>query len=725
MKNKFNYFTEKNPIENSKSGILQVNLSQFMSQKFTRMIFLCIVLFSVIMVGSSDAKAKAPEYPNKFFPSYLAKNSAENASNPLVSPKAEGEENEDEEQVIAFITTVIGLLLIASLVGIVTNRLRLPYTVGLVLIGLALSLRGQENIEIPPGIFLGLLVPPLIFEAAFHIKIKDLVKDLAPILALAIPGVLITTLLVGAVVTWGTGFPIATSLVFGALVAATDPVAVVALFRSLGVPKRLQVLLEGESLFNDGTAIVVFNLMVVISVTQEFQLIQSILEFIVVAGGGLAVGFLLAVILSQAIRFIDDPLIVTTLTTVLAFGSYITAEQFHVSGVLAVVAAGLVSGNIGPKGMSPSTRILVYNFWDFAAFLANSVVFLLIGLQINLLVLLADWQVILWAILAVLVARAVSVYGLSWVGKGISMKYKNVIYWGGLRGAISLALAISLPATLGPAREEIQAMAFGVVLFTLLVQGLSMKPLINKLKLVQRNDAQEEYERRHARSVMAKASYQRLDDMYQSGLISTHIWKLMSKPLKQHAKVLAEAVTEALQADPAVENEIYDTAIREMLASQRNALNMLLRDGIIAEETYAQLVVEVDTAMADPQTNQIEIVLNRQKNPITGLMSIVIQDSDVENITAVLNRLGTPVTRLSSSGGFLGRKNTTLLIGIPENKEPVILQAIRKTSKQRVEFLPASTDKSSKDPSDLDDNLSVTVMGATAFTFDVERYEEV
>jgi len=620
---------------------------------------------------------------------------------------------------------VIGLLLIASLVGVVTNRLRLPYTVGLVLIGLALSLRGQENFEIPPEIFLGLLIPPLIFEAAFHINFKDLLKDLAPILALAIPGVLITTFLVGAVVTWGTGFPIATSLVFGALVAATDPVAVVALFRSLGVPKRLQVLLEGESLFNDGTAIVIFNLMVVIAVTQEFHLISSIIDFIVVAGGGLVVGFLLGIILSQAIRFIDDPLIVTTLSTVLAFGSYIVAEQFHVSGVLAVVAAGLVSGNIGPRGMSPSTRITVFNFWEFAAFMANSVVFLLIGLQINLLVLLANWQVILWAILAVLVARAVSVYGLSWIGKGIPMKLKNIIYWGGLRGAISLALAISLPVTLGTAREEIQTMAFGVVLFTLLVQGLSMKPLINKMNLIQRNEAQEEYERRHARSVMAKASYEHLEDMYQSGLISAHIWEMMSEPLKQHAKALAGAVTEALHADPAVEDEVFDTVNREMLASQRNALNMLLRDGIITEETYSHLVIEVDTALADPQSNPIEIILNRQKNPVTGLMSIIIQESDVENITAVLNRLGVPVTVLSSSGGFLRRKNTTFFIGVPENKESVILQAIKNSSQKRVEFLSAPLTNSKVDKLIEDENLSVTVMGATAFTFDVERYEEL
>jgi CPA1 family monovalent cation:H+ antiporter len=408
----------------------------------------------------------------------------------------------------------------------------------------------------------------------------------------------------------------------------------------------------------------------------------------------------------------------------LAFGSYIVAEQFHVSGVLAVVAAGLVSGNIGPRGMSPSTRILVFNFWDYGAFLANSVVFLLIGLQINLPVLLADWQVILWAILAVLVARAVGVYGLSWVGKGISVKMKNVIYWGGLRGAISLALAISLPAALGPAREEIQTMAFGVVLFTLLVQGLTMKPLINKMNLVQKNEVQEEYERRHARSVMAKASYERLEEMYQSGLISAHVWELMSTPVRQRAEVLAGAVTEVVNEDPSVEDEIFDTAFREMLSSQRGVLNTLLRDGIISEETYAQLVVEVDTAIAEPQTNQFEIALNRPRDPITGLMSIILQESDVENVTAVLNRLGLVVTRLTSSGGFLGRRNTTLLIGVPENKEGAIIKAVKNASKHRVEFLPASTAEAGIDGEKPKENVSVTLVGATTFTFDVEHYEE-
>jgi monovalent cation:H+ antiporter, CPA1 family len=682
-----------------------------------------LIIGALLVTASIFITSKAFAFSHGEYSSLLNAGESEfelGENTPGYKPRLAEENEGEEEQIMVVITAVIGLLLVASLVGIVANRLRLPYTVGLVLIGLALSLsmQGQEMIEIPPEIFLGLLVPPLIFEAAFHIRARDLFDDLIPILALAIPGVLITTFLVGGVVAWGTGFSLATALVFGSLVAATDPVAVVALFRTLGVPKRLQVLLEGESLFNDGTAIVVFNLMVVIAVSGVFDPLSSIIDFLVVAGGGLAVGFILAVLISQAIRFIDDDMIETTLTTVLAFGAYIIAEQFHVSGVLAVVVAGLVSGNIGPKAMSPSSRMMVFNFWEYAAFMANSVVFLLIGLQINLRLLVADWQVIAWAILAVLVARAVGVYGLSWIGKGVPTRYKHVLYWGGLRGAISLALALSLPATLGPDRAEIQAMAFGVVLFTLLVQGLTMKPLINKIGLIDHNELKEEYERRQARSVMAKTSYERLQEMHQEGLLPTHLYSMMSKPIKQHAEALAKAVSDALHADPEIEAEIVIAAMRELVLTQRSSLSELVRDGIISEEVFTQLSGEVDTALANPSSNIVELMLHGHGHIIRGLMTVMVQESDEENVLSVLNRMGIPVTRLSSVGGFLARKNSTLLVGVPDGQELDITQAISKASRQRVEFLPSIIE-------DNDVDTSVTIGGATIFTFEVERFEEI
>ncbi|MBW6473119.1 MAG: cation:proton antiporter, partial [Anaerolineaceae bacterium] len=200
------------------------------------------------------------------------------------------------------------------------------------------------------------MCPPLVFEAAFHLNLTELRRNLTSILIMAVPGVLLTTLIVGGIVSFGTGLALPIALVFGSLVAATDPVAVVSLFRLLGVPKRLSVLVEGESLLNDGTALVLFNLMLAIVITGEFNLLSGVLEFIKVLVGGIMLGLLLGWITSRLISRIDDYLIEITLTTVLAYGSYLLAEQMHFSGVLAVVAAGLITGSLGPQGMSPTTR---------------------------------------------------------------------------------------------------------------------------------------------------------------------------------------------------------------------------------------------------------------------------------------------------------------------------------------------------------------------------------
>ena len=207
--------------------------------------------------------------------------------------------------------------------------------------------------------------------------------------------------------------------------------------------------------------------------------------------------------ISRLIARIDDYLIEITLTTVLAYGSYLLAEQLHFSGVLAVVAAGLITGSLGPQGMSPTTRIVLYNFWEYVTFLVNSLVFLMIGLQVDVQALLSNWQPILWAIGAVLLARVIVVYGLSWISgrlvEPISLRWRHVLAWGGLRGALSLALALSLPLAFGPERDLLRTMAFGVALFTLLVQATSMSVLVRRLGIVTINPVQVDYEQRHAR----------------------------------------------------------------------------------------------------------------------------------------------------------------------------------------------------------------------------------
>ncbi len=632
---------------------------------------------------------------------------------------------EDEESFILIEEIVFILLFIASLVGIAARQFRVPYTLGLVVIGLLITLLPQVDITIQPTLIFALLIPPIVFEGAFHLNINNLRRDIVPILTFAIPGVILTMAIVGALVSWGTGIPIIYTLVFGAIVAAIDPVAVIALFRNLGAPKRLQVMLEGESLLNDGTSIVLYGLVISIALTgSEFNLFTSIVDFVRIAGGGIIIGVVLGALVSQIIDRIDDYLIETTLTTILAYGSFLIAEEvFHVSGVLAVVGAGLIAGNIGPAGMSPTTRIVLFNFWEYAAFLANSFIFLLIGLQIELSSLFASWQVIAIAIIAVLIARAVTIYGLAWVGRDIPLRWQHVLNWGGLRGAISLALALSLPLVLGDARNQLQVMTFGVVIFTLLVQGLTIGPLVRRLGISERSAVKEEYERRHARAMATQSAFEHLEHMRQNGLISAHTWQTISPLLEQYNQVLVEATKQVLTNHPELEAEEMEAARRESLQAQRSTLSTLLKDGIISDETYIQLVSEVDAALTSEVLNWPELI--RQQSgvhlPINRLLSAVIQEQDLENALSALSKLGFSVTHFPSTGGFLGRRNITLLIGLVKGQEKNAVDALSGSCKKRVEYVSSPLEAG---PTPFPNPIPVNVGGATIFVFEIERYEE-
>lgn len=505
------------------------------------------------------------------------------------------------QQFLSTETLIIELLLVASIVAIGVRRLQVPYTVALVIVGLLLTTQSPLNIQLTPELILALFVPPLVFEAAFHLNLQELRRDLTPILILAVPGVVITMLLVGSIVAWGTGLALSTAMIFGALIAATDPVAVVSIFRSLGIPKRLATLVESESLLNDGTALVLFNLMLTITATSTFNLMTSVLDFVRIAAGGLIVGIILGWIISRLIARIDDYLIETTLTTVLAFGSYLIAEQFHFSGVLAVVAAGLINGNLGPQGMSPTTRIVLFNFWEYMAFLANSLVFLLIGLEVDIPALLNQWQPIAWAIGGVILSRVIVVYGLNLVSgrlsEPVSLRWQHVLTWGGMRGALSLALALSLPVSMGPERTLLHAMAFGVVLFTLLVQATTMRFLIRHLRITIRRPEQVEYETRHARLTALRSAEGHLEHRYREGLLSAHAWEIIRPKLQEQSALLSEAVRELLRSAPALEAEEMNTARREILRAQRSAFMGLRQDGVISEEVFEHLATEVDTTL--------------------------------------------------------------------------------------------------------------------------------
>lgn len=487
--------------------------------------------------------------------------------------------------------------------AIAVRRLRIPYTVALVIAGLVITIQSTIKFELTPELILSLFVPPLVFEAAFHLDLRELRRSLPVILLLAVPGVILSTLIIGGLLSYSVRLSLPIALVFGSLIAATDPVAVVALFRALGVPKRLATLIEGESLFNDGTAIVVFNIMLAIALTGKYDFVNSVAEFFKVAIGGISVGLILGWLIAQLISRVDNYLIETTLTTILAFGSYLVAERFGFSGVLAVVVAGLVNGNISPQGMSPTSRIVIFNFWEYVAFLTNSFVFLLIGLQVNINGLVASWQPILWAILAVFVARIIVVYGLSWlvrlVAEPVPIAWQHILNWGDLRGAVSLALVLSLPATMGADRDLLRVMAFGVVLFTLLVQSTTMKPLISWLKIITRSDAQVDYELQHARLTALRNADIRLDQLHDDGMLSSHSWEKLKGYVTHESTNQAKKVRGILMADPALESEELDTAWREMLRAQRSSLLDLRRDGVITDDSFEQLSAEVDAQLGE------------------------------------------------------------------------------------------------------------------------------
>ena len=393
------------------------------------------------------------------------------------------------------LTIRLGLiLLVASVVAMVSRRMRLPYSVGLVAAGIALALLpiGIGLPMSPDGIYT-LLLPPLIFEAALQIHWPPFRRELPVVLTLAFVGVGIAAAVVAVGMHLLIGWGWLGAAMFGCLIAATDPVSVIAAFKEMKVQPRLSLLVQSESLLNDGTAAVGFSVLVALAggVTAEPVSIAGLLLWKVVGGviigGGLAGGLLLLA------GRTEDHLVEITLTTITAYGTFLIAERFEASGVLASLAAGMVVGNIGTRGyLSRSGRDHVFSFWEYAAFLANSLVFILIGLHEAHQALGLSTQMVDVAIALVLVGRVAAVYPLCAIfcrsRLAVSQSYQHVLVWGGLRGALALALALALPANLVE-RDEIIVAAFAVVAFSIFVQGSTMPPLIRGLGLMRREDA--------------------------------------------------------------------------------------------------------------------------------------------------------------------------------------------------------------------------------------------
>lgn len=379
------------------------------------------------------------------------------------------------------------LILTAFVVALAARRLRAPYSLALVITGIAIGIsRLLPKVHLDPEVLMTVFLPPLLFESALNLHLNLLKRDWVPIAIYTLFGTISSTVIIGLAVTRLLHLPMAISLVFGALISTTDPISVIAVFRKLGADRRLKLIMEAESLFNDSLAVVIFTVVLGIAAGGRFSYVSSIGHFVQLALGGALLGTAIGLLASRVHYELNDHLIEITLTTVVAFGSYLVADRIGVSGVMAVVAAGVTMGSYGMEtSMSPGTRLAISAFWEYLAFVVNSIVFLLIGIEVAYI----DWRHRVWlacaASVVVLVGRA-AIYPISLlVNKlhgNIPRSWQHVLVWGGLRGALSMALVLGLPQQF-PYRDTMVAATFGVVLFSLLVQGSTVGVLLRRLGL--------------------------------------------------------------------------------------------------------------------------------------------------------------------------------------------------------------------------------------------------
>ncbi len=530
---------------------------------------------------------------------------------------------------------LLGTLILALLVALGTRWIRLPYTISLVLVGLVIGWLGiAGGLEIGGGLLsadliLFVLLPPLLFEGAAGMHIDRLRRNWRPISLLAIPGVVLNTTIIGLIcwrmLWWGDDFGLLYGLLIGSVLAATDPVSVLALVRNLGAPKRLAVLLEGESLFNDGTALVVFNILLIAvltsiagGTTSASQLFtEGIASFLMVVTIGILVGLVLGLVANRLLEQSEDHLVEIALTVALAFGAFLSAEMLSGSGVIAVVVAGLLVGNKGvQEGMTPTARIGLHHFWEVVAFLINSVLFLIIGYELQSV--LTPNSHTLWlgfvGISAALVARLV-VFPLTALSnlshqRPISTSWQVALYWGGLRGSIPIALLLLLSHLVheGTALsgfentvylpesvyESMLVVTFAVILWTLVVQGLTMRPLLTRMGISGVSTQGEiDYEVALADKIGSRAALRRLGELKMEGLISDEDQEALSEDYRAQV-IEAEARIAELSTSSGVHAGRVETARRELLLAQIEALRNEERRGTIstkiAEKALKQLV---------------------------------------------------------------------------------------------------------------------------------------
>lgn len=524
-------------------------------------------------------------------------------------------------------STFLLLFVVAMAVAIVVRHLRLPYTVGLVLAGLVL---GWAQLlpapELNKSLLFSIFLPGLIFEAAFHIDAEELWRNRITISSLAVPGVIASMIVIAVVAAplasayhFIPGFTWKHALVFGALISATDPVAVLSVFRSSKIPRRLSVLLEGESLLNDGTGIVFFTLSLSIVAGTVVTPRALALQFVTVVGMGLAIGLVVGFAVSTVLRRIDDPMIEISLTTIAAYGAFVAAENLGYSGVIATVASGIVCGSYGARsGMSPSSRVAAETFWDYVAFALNSVVFLLIGLEVPLRNLLNSWPQIVTAYFIVTLARAL-VINIAWRLVGVTRerfpwRWSVVLIWGGLRGALPMVLALGLPTGF-PFREQIVSTTFGVVILSILGHGLTMSPLLRWLGIMHAYNERTNYDVLRGELRATNVAIEDIEQLDHYHALPPSALKQIKDEYRKRAEDTRDELTRLTNEHGHLGDQETYQARRRLLLVEKRFVVEAYRRGLWSAEAQDRLLANIDARLLELEASAfVEIGSRSERN---------------------------------------------------------------------------------------------------------------
>jgi monovalent cation:H+ antiporter, CPA1 family len=498
---------------------------------------------------------------------------------------------------------LVFLLIIAATVAVVARRVGVPYTIGLVVVGLVLGLVTHvDALSLSSDLVFYVFLPLLLFEAGFNLEARHLLTDWRRIAALAVPGVLVAFAITGLGVHWLGGTTWTVALLFAALIAATDPVSVVSLFRRLGVSERLTTMVDAESLFNDGTAAVVFAIVLGAVVDGgEVTAVGAAGQFVWMTVGGLGVGLGIGYAASFLHSYLDEHLVEITLSTIVAYGSFLLGQWLGMSGVVACVTAAVVLGNYGQhRNMGPVTRATMSTVWEYAAFVANSLIFLLIGLRVDLGLISDNVGLVLIGFVVVLIGRAVTVYGYGLVsrlaGRRLPLRWQHILVWGGLRGTIALALVLSVPDRVD-GRPTLQVLTFGVVLISLVLQGLTIPVVARRLGLV---DPEVAAARSRKSAVLLDgfvAAHEELDRLQELGTLPRVEQRHLERTIEEQENVLLEGIDPESEEPAEGEDERLSERMGALIA-QRRRISALQNAGVLAPDPAEEFKDEIDRRLA-------------------------------------------------------------------------------------------------------------------------------